>query len=309
LLSLTRGDIIAYLTELNQPYRDDSTNADARFTRNRIRHELLPQLETYNPNILSALSALADRMAADDELIHNAVDQVWPVLAQVEHEQAVTFDLAGWSKISTALQRGLLRRAITHLQGDLRNIEFSHVEQAINLLTKGHTGTYFNFPTGLNLSVEYETARLAAHDYYPSLPDWPLLAADNQFQLNVPGATMLPGGRWTVHTTLLDPADVTETDLKQPNRWLAYFDYDRLGSDLRLRRRQPGDSFAPFGLEGHSQRLKTFMIDQKIPAAHRDHIPLLISEDDTIHWVCGWRTGHQSQVTSVTNQILQVQFR
>jgi tRNA(Ile)-lysidine synthetase-like protein len=107
----------------------------------------------------------------------------------------------------------------------------------------------------------------------------------------------------------LNRADVPDASLQQTNRWQAYFDYDQVGSRPALRCREPGDSFAPFGLDGHQQRLKAFMIDQKIPAARRPHIRLLVSEDGTIHWVCGWRTGHLARVTNVTERILWVQFK
>lgn len=66
LLTVTRADVLAYLASLNQPYRDDSTNADPRFTRNRIRHELLPLLRTFNPDAAGALNRLAEQAAEAD---------------------------------------------------------------------------------------------------------------------------------------------------------------------------------------------------------------------------------------------------
>ena len=59
LLTVTRADILAYLTALAQPYRDDASNADPRFTRNRIRADLLPLLKTFNPDVVAALGRLA----------------------------------------------------------------------------------------------------------------------------------------------------------------------------------------------------------------------------------------------------------
>ena len=66
LLTIARADVLAYLASLNQPYREDSSNADRRFTRNRIRHELLPLLKTFNPDAAGALNRLAEQAAEAD---------------------------------------------------------------------------------------------------------------------------------------------------------------------------------------------------------------------------------------------------
>jgi tRNA(Ile)-lysidine synthase len=63
LLTVTRLEIMAYLADLNQPYREDSSNADLTFTRNRIRHELLPLLKTFNPEIVTVLNRVASQSA------------------------------------------------------------------------------------------------------------------------------------------------------------------------------------------------------------------------------------------------------
>lgn len=69
LLTVTRAEILVYLTELGQPFREDSSNADPRFTRNRIRHELLPLLRTFNPEVVSLLARLASHAADAHEII------------------------------------------------------------------------------------------------------------------------------------------------------------------------------------------------------------------------------------------------
>ncbi|MBX9581350.1 MAG: tRNA lysidine(34) synthetase TilS [Gemmataceae bacterium] len=63
LLAVTRADVLDYLASLKQPYREDASNADPRFTRNRIRHELLPLLRTFNPDVAAALNRLAEQAA------------------------------------------------------------------------------------------------------------------------------------------------------------------------------------------------------------------------------------------------------
>ena len=85
LLTLTRADVLAYLVALNQPYREDASNADTRFTRNRIRHELLPLLRTFNPDVVSALAHLAEHANEAHEAITLAAGEL---LAKAERPRA-----------------------------------------------------------------------------------------------------------------------------------------------------------------------------------------------------------------------------
>lgn len=85
LLAHTRADLLAYLVSLHQPYRDDSSNADPRFTRNRIRHELLPLLRTFNPDVARALNRLAEQAAEAQEVI---AERAADLLARAERPRA-----------------------------------------------------------------------------------------------------------------------------------------------------------------------------------------------------------------------------
>ncbi|MCE9563407.1 MAG: tRNA lysidine(34) synthetase TilS [Planctomycetes bacterium] len=81
LLTVTRADVLAHLAELGQAFREDSSNADPRFTRNRIRHELLPLLRTFNPDVVTSLARLAEHAAEAHEII---AEHATAVLATAE---------------------------------------------------------------------------------------------------------------------------------------------------------------------------------------------------------------------------------
>ena len=85
LLTVTRAEVLAYLAALNQPFREDATNADPRFTRNRIRHELLPLLRTFNPDVVAALAHLAEHAGDAHEVIEAVAAEV---LAKAERPRA-----------------------------------------------------------------------------------------------------------------------------------------------------------------------------------------------------------------------------
>jgi tRNA(Ile)-lysidine synthase len=108
LLTVTRDEIIAYLAALNQPFREDASNADPRFTRNRIRHELLPLLKSFNPDVVSALAHLADHAEEADEIIALVAAEM---LAKAERPRAgntIILDVGALGQ-SRAVIRSVLR--------------------------------------------------------------------------------------------------------------------------------------------------------------------------------------------------------
>ncbi len=108
LLTVTRADILEHLEALKQPFREDSTNADPHFTRNRIRHELLPLLRTFNPEIVAALARLAEHASQAHEII---IAHAAEVLAKAERPRVggtVILDATDLG-ISPAVIRAVLR--------------------------------------------------------------------------------------------------------------------------------------------------------------------------------------------------------
>ena len=91
-------------------------------------------------------------------------------------------------------------------------------------------------------------------------------------------------------------------------RWEAFLDAESIGAQAILRTRRPGDFFFPLGLNGHHKKIRSFMIDEKIPREYRPYIPLLVSNNQ-ISWVCGYRLDERVRLTSTTQQVLHLQFQ
>lgn len=308
LLNTPRAEIEAFCHEQNLTPRIDTSNSDERFTRNKIRHSLLPLLKSINPAITKNLHRTANLMAADHEILTIETERALKIVTQSQYPNAIIFDKNAWDTLPTGSQRRVLRRAIELLQGDTRNIEFQHIEDALSQLQKRKVGTQYNFHNNLSLIIDYTTFILSTEKYSPPAPGFPHLTDDETIALNVPGITPIPNLNWKIHSKLLSPADISIETLHRRGAWHAYFDAATIGAPT-LRTRALGDKFAPFGLNGQSQKLKKFMIDRKIPARWRDNIPLLISASGEICWVCGWRTAHHCRVTPDTRTILSVQFK
>lgn len=309
LLETSRREVEVYCQQQGLTPRQDSSNQDTTFFRNRLRHQLIPLLETYNPNLRQVVRHTAKVITAEVEFLNEQLDDTWAAVVRRESDQVIEIDLPSWLALPLALKRSTLRRAVHMLRRSLRDINFEHIETAINIVETGQVGAQATLPQGLMLVCGYRTFTIAAADVLASaLPlSIPTLIRDQIIELNLPGLTPLPQNNWFLSATFFAADQLNLPDPEQIGPWEAYLDAQLGGSNLRLRGRQPGDTFAPFGLKGHRQKVNEFMINQKIPVIWRNHIPLLVAEDRIV-WVCGYRLDEQVRVRSSTRRILYLRF-
>jgi tRNA(Ile)-lysidine synthase len=298
LLAASRAEVEAYCAAHDLHPVQDATNLDATFFRNRLRHELLPQLETYNPNLRAVLRRTAEVAAGDYEILRGLVRERWAQAARVEAGR-VLFDRTGWLALSAPEQRALLREAVAHFRPGLRDIDFIPLERAVQFSRRAGPGRSCDVLGGLRLSVTREQVILHAWDEAQPPPpsDIPLVLADGR---------LAPG--WKFQTRTLGPGEWSLDEIERsPSRWQVFVDAARVGPPLRVRARQPGDRFCPFGLGGHHIRLSDFMINAKIDSALRDRWPLVVCGDEVV-WVAGLRLDDHFKVKAETRAVLRLGF-
>jgi tRNA(Ile)-lysidine synthase len=300
LLEVTHKETVTYCREHGLEPRFDRSNLDATRFRNRLRHDLLPYLETFNPRIRDVLRHTAQALTDDYEALREQIELAWATIAQEELD-LVTFDLAAWLALSPSLQRGLLREGIRRLRRDLRNIDWVHVEEARRIVKSKPTGAEATLPRGLRLYRDYD--RLILGQALPS--DAPQLAVDS-LPLAVPSTTPLPDSLWRLEAAVPPRSEVLAEELEGTDRWLTIVDFDRVGSELALRRRQAGDRFRPLGMS-HEKLLRDFFIDEKVPRAWRARWPLVVSPRGIV-WVAGYRIDDRFKVTARTERVLRLRF-
>src|SRR5699024_1722032 len=95
-------------------------------------------------------------------------------------------------------------------------------------------------------------------------------------------------------------------DINKRNRFIKYFDYDKIIGDLQIRNRKDGDRFVPYGMTG-IKKIKDYFIDEKVPREDSDIIPL-ITDRENILWVVGYRSSELYKITTDTKNILTIEF-
>jgi tRNA(Ile)-lysidine synthase len=306
LLETPRADIERYCAQHALPTRFDRSNLDTTFFRNRLRHELLPLLATYNPAIRARLCHTAQVLAADYELLARLRDEAWAAIVREADERAIVFDLSAWRALPVSLQRATLRQAGFQLRPGLRDLDFVHVENARLVALNGRVGAQATLPQGLALRVGYNVLRIAQSGETEGLPEQPLLWSSEPVMVALPGLTPLPSSAWVLEATRLSSWSIHEV-AANPDPWTAYMDAEALAGSLTLRTRRAGDRFCPQGMGGHRVGLSAFLINLKVPRAWRDRLPLL-EANGTIVWVCGYRIAEAAAVGHSTRHVARLRF-
>ncbi|MBL8056009.1 MAG: tRNA lysidine(34) synthetase TilS [Anaerolineales bacterium] len=297
LLGTTRPAVEAYCGERGLHPREDASNRDTAFFRNRLRHELLPALEAYNPNIRAGLARSAAVLAGEHELLQAVVAALWKGVVRTEGPR-VEFHRDHWLALSLAEQRALLRQAAQRLLPDERDVDFAPIDQAARFSRRAVPGRSCDLLRGLRLKVTADAIVVGPWDERPAHPELPLLEAG---RLPPPwrfAAEPLAAGAWS-------PAQVAGN----PDPWCAYVDAERLPAEpLELRGRRPGDRFQPLGLGGHSTKLADFLINNRIEAGLRDRWPLAAAGGQIV-WVAGLRLDERCKVTEQTRRVVRLSLR
>jgi tRNA(Ile)-lysidine synthase len=305
-LGVTRAEIEQYCAAHDLKPRFDRSNLDTTIFRNHLRLNVLPLLEAAAPNIRNRLRQTASIVAADYEVLGELRDRVWDEVVQDRRPTAIVFNRSAWRRLPVALQRATIRHAAFRVRRTLRDVSFTHTEEARQVAMNGETGAQATLPMGLILSVGYNTVTVGAAGDLGPPPAGPLLWTQEPLPVQVPGVTELPESHWALRISPMQSRPVPQ-DGDDHDRWTVYADLTALVPPVVLRTRRLGDRFRPSGMGGHTVKLSAFMINRKIPRAWRDHLPLLVADNEII-WVCGYREGEAASAGLDSRELVELRF-
>jgi tRNA(Ile)-lysidine synthase len=287
LLDVRRADVVAYLHDLGQPWREDATNADTSRLRARVRAELLPLLESVNPRFDDALGRMWTVLGEEDELLEGMARAVAADVAAVRPGE-VRIDRAGMLALSRPMVRRTLRFALLSAFPEASRIEFEHVEA----LADGMCDDRFarDLPDGLRAHTEYATL-VISRTPEGSMPMAPALLEA--------GCTVDLGPAGTMHASLCSP--VPEDD-----PFVAVIDAEVLTGALTVDSVRPGDRIRPLGMRG-TRKLQDVLTDAKVPRASRLLVPV-VRDGERIVWVAGVRMSDEYAIGPGTVRALRLEW-
>lgn len=292
LLHLWRSDTEAICRQHGLSFVSDPSNTDTTYFRNRLRHQLLPLLSQYNPQVKAAILRTAHALQGDFDALAGLLDSLW---AQAVHESGpgyVAFNLPVLRNAAPGVRRNLIRRAAFLLRPTLRDVDFETLQRASSLQSGDFTG-------GLYTLNEGETFYLADRAANLPLAQFPQVESERDIP---PGTTPL------AHGWLLTCERVPAPHPPPPDPFTAYLDAHLVESRLRVRPFRPGDRFEPLGMPGKTVKLSDLFVNLKIPKRARQRWPLVCVGDE-IAWVAGLRLAHPWRIAENTQYALKLMLR
>lgn len=294
VLGFWRRELTQYLKSTDTPWVEDASNQDTSFTRNRIRHELIPLMaDQYNPDVALALDRTARLIRDEEDYWEAHLEKIKQQVSWAGAENTVSMDSARLSRLHPALGRRLVRAAYLYLKGHTLSLTFHHVEDVLALLS-GASGKGIDLPGGIRAVFKDGLISFGSGKKKQPFPAY-------EYQLDIPGSIMINETGIKVEAAIIDSKDL---DLKNMTPDQAAMDINRLTLPLIVRSVSPGDRFQPLGMQG-TKKLKDFFIDVKLPEALRPQIPL-ITDKDGIIWVGGMRLSEKASITNETESVLLV---
>jgi tRNA(Ile)-lysidine synthase len=273
----------------------DSSNNETKYLRNKIRHEVIPFLSTFNKNISGNLLSLAEIARGEEQWMSEKAHELYAKLVTAKSGE-IFFEVVEFEKQPLAMKRRLIREIFYQLSGSLSEITALHVQQVLDLFTQARVGSLLTLPRGVRLVCNYGTVRISLNEDL-GLPD-----IDKRLRkLKIPGVTNLAQLGIRFHAQFVEPPLPKSVDYLH-----AYFDFGKTGKNIQVRFFEPGDHFVPLGMQGH-KKVKSYFIDQKIPRKERPFIPILINGDKDIIWIYGERISDQFCVNENTEKVLFIE--
>jgi len=301
LIGVWRAEIEQYLRERGISWREDVTNAMTTYLRNRVRLELLPELERgFNPAVKAALVRLAD-LTRDEQsvLVRYARDAAGPAVVS-ETDQSVSIDRTVYRSLPVALRRLCVMGWSSAALGRTWRCTADTVDRCVRFLSSDATTGQIHLVEGITVRLEYDRAVFCR-----TSPSGDPRESDAPVVLPVPGRASVEwaGRMFTARTLSRTDAPA---DIKRACRHdVQYFDADKVEGPVAVRPRRRGDTFRPFGLDG-TVKLSDFLINKKVPARLRGSVPLVVC-DTGIMWVVGYGADERFAVDEASSQLIEVE--
>ncbi|MGP8243145.1 MAG: tRNA lysidine(34) synthetase TilS [Bryobacteraceae bacterium] len=272
LIDVERSEIRAWLRDRSLAWREDSSNRDPSFARNRIRHELLPKLSAdWNPALEATLARTADWALAEESYWRAEIARLAEALF-TRRGGSIVLRADRLAALPLAVARRLVRRSVEEVKGDLRGVDFEHIQAMVDLACASQ-GRGRVEARGVEAVRSLDWLRFAPS--HLSRPAWRL-------PVSAPPCVVRPAPGLAISLELAENRDTFDKDDSVYNVRMDCLDWRSVSGPLELRSWLPGDRYHCAGCSGE-EKLKTLFEKFRIPLWERWEWPVLTA-GSTILW-------------------------
>jgi tRNA(Ile)-lysidine synthase len=299
LIETSRSHIEKFLRMKKVGWVQDSTNWARDFLRNRIRLELIPELQKYNPKIKETLSRTAKILRIEEDFIKKEAEKQFELIFGTLAENELIGAIPLYKNIPEAMRLAVLRLAVEKIKGSLRKVTFDHIFSADKLLLSLSSSGETSLPDGIIVVKGYDHFLVTRKS-----------ELRRKFSYKVPST-----GKWSFPEVEFE-VEITKVKVPTEDKSFGFFDANTVEFPIEVRNFQPGDRFVPLGMKSsklkvtmkrvveppprtrttiqnqrsklNTKKVKRFFIDEKVPRFLRNRIPIFLSRGRII-WVGGMR--------------------
>ncbi|MBQ9031079.1 MAG: tRNA lysidine(34) synthetase TilS [Parasporobacterium sp.] len=324
MLCMGRKEIEAYVREQKAEFRTDSTNSEDEFSRNKIRLRIIPQLQEINSKASEHINEAACAIIRAQEFIEREARRFIKLMVD-EREDGYYINLTRFSELDTAVKEQVVRDIIEEIAGSLKDVGRVHIESVLGLEYK-QTGRRVELPYRIMAARSYgnlilrqitredhmaqdmtDYARGRGETRAQEEPEEEQAAEPEEFIIDPTHLPAEPVRFWLnpeqeIELALVHVNPVTRQQLIEKNEYTKAFDCAKIKGNLTLRKPDPHEEIQFFG---GRKTIRKFLVDEKVPREERDRI-MVLSDEENIMWIIGYRMSELYKISEMTNQALQV---
>jgi len=297
ILPFSRNELTSYLKQQGISWREDSTNQENTYTRNKLRNIMLPWIEdNLNLDIVNKLYKTANIFAETDQIMKQLATRRLNKATIKNKNDRLVLSVDTLQKTLSALRYYIYRLAFQQFTNTDKDFYTTNYEE-IEAILHSDGSKRIDLPHSIVVLKEYDQ----------------LIFGHKKILNNKDRNNTKTIDKIRNRLTFEDYRIIMKKLKKLPNskyifedKYTAYLDLDKLEFPLIIRHRKPGDRFQPLGMT-HSKKLKDFFIDEKVPKFERDKV-LLLGDCNNIFWVCGLRIDERAAIKPETENILKIKI-
>lgn len=268
ILNFSRSDIEAYCIKHELYPNNDTSNANTKYARNNIRHNIMPAIKNINPNIENSLITLADIAAGNNKVINELMENI---------EKQITIGNKWLTQNFLILNSAIKQHFVYKLlvKNELEP-SFAKIQELINFISDNQKSK-----TGKTLSVTHNLWLFVSHKYTYFIHADNFKKIEQEVEISEVGTYTIDNNN---HFSILPNTQMPDKFPKAIHK-AAYIDLNDITFPLTLRTRRNGDIIQPFGMQG-KMKLKKYFINKNIPEHDRDKI-ILLCKDKEVLWAIG----------------------